>query len=135
MFYSSSEKETEEFGKSFSENLESGSIIGLKGELGAGKTCFVRGLCRGLKTKETVNSPTFPLLNIYTSPAFTVYHFDLYRINDYSELEEIGFEEYLNSDGICIIEWAEKISGFLPSQTVWLELKHSEINKREIEIL
>ncbi len=127
-----SDWETEKLGEKLSAQLDKNDIIALCGPLGAGKTCFVRGICRGLKITESVHSPTFALLNVYTTGIFNVYHFDMYRINTYDELLEIGFEEYVNNNGICIIEWAEKILEFLPNNRKLVEFEYTDTNKRKI---
>lgn len=91
-------------------------VIAFYGEMGAGKTTFIRALCQALGSTDTINSPTFALLNEYgcNQGDGPIYHFDLYRIKSYQELLEIGFEEYIYSEAYCLIEWAEKLDGHLP---------------------
>jgi len=95
--------------------LKKGDILALSGELGSGKTCFTGGLARGLGVNEKyqITSPTFTLINEYPA-RFKLYHFDVYRLNGYSEFEDLGYEEYFCSDGIVVIEWAEKIVQYSP---------------------
>ena len=103
-------KATLAFGERLGRCLEPGDIILLFGDLGAGKTTLTQGICRGLGiTEEYIRSPTFTLVNEYLGD-FPIYHIDLYRLDSFSEIEALGLEEYLFSNGVCIIEWAEKLS-------------------------
>ena len=103
-------KETLEFGERLGRCLLSGDIVLLFGDLGAGKTTLAQGICRGLgMTNEYIRSPTFTLVNEYRG-TFPVYHIDLYRLNSFSEVEALGLEEFIFSNGVSIIEWAEKLS-------------------------
>jgi len=95
--------------------LEGGEVICLYGELGAGKTCFVQGLALGLGIKERVTSPTFALIHEYTG-RLTLYHMDFYRLADPLELEALGYEEYFYGQGVCVIEWAERVRELLPRE-------------------
>lgn len=132
--YTGSEEETEKTALDFSKKLKGSEIIALTGDLGTGKTCFVRGMCLGLGIDNVVHSPTFTLLNIYNGK-YPVYHFDLYRLKSMREVIEIGFDEYIGKkDGICVIEWAEKIEESIPANAVWIKIKHCGENKRELLI-
>lgn len=117
MIVSFSEKETREAGRKFAEELKPGSIIGLKGNLGAGKTQFVKGICDYFRVQDVVNSPTFMLVNEYKGvnkeEEIKIYHFDLYRLKSTAELEVIGFNEYLDSSSIVLIEWPDIAEEFL----------------------
>lgn len=124
--------------------MRGGEIICLSGELGTGKTVFVKGLASGLGIRETITSPTFILVKEYPilkkahhlGPLSFV-HIDLYRLDKIRDLKELGLEEYLgNRNKICVIEWAEKINHLLKGlkKTIWVKLKYLEENKREIEI-
>ncbi len=95
-----------------------GDIYALVGELGAGKTEFVRGFVAALAPEASVRSPSFTIVNVYETPRFPVYHFDFYRLSDPSELHEIGFAEYLAGGGVCLIEWADLVAGELPEEGV-----------------
>lgn len=95
-----------------------GQIYALDGDLGAGKTVFCQGFASGLEVKELVNSPTFTIVQEYTTGKIPLYHFDVYRIEEPEELEEIGYEEYFYGSGICLIEWADRIRELLPEDTV-----------------
>ncbi len=110
-----SEEETRNLGATISRRLEQGDVVACYGDLGAGKTSFIKGICTGLGVKEHVSSPTFTIVNEYRGTTFPVYHFDFYRLKGVGELREIGFEEYLlKADGVCVIEWAEKVRHLLP---------------------
>ena len=102
-FYSKSEKETFEFAKSIANRVKAGDIFLIKGPLGAGKSVFIRGISRGLGVNEPMPSPSFTIVNEYKG-IFTIYHFDFYRINTPFELYEIGFEDYIYSNGVSFIE-------------------------------
>ncbi len=111
---SHSESETLQIAANLAASLRPGDVLCLSGDLGAGKTVFSQGLCAALGVTDIVNSPTFTIVNEYESKAGMVYHFDLYRIEDADELYETGFDEYLSSGGICIIEWPERVPEALP---------------------
>lgn len=92
-----------------------GEIYTLNGELGVGKTVFTQGVAAGLDITETVNSPTFTIVQIYEKGRLPFYHFDVYRIEDIEEMDEIGYEDYFYGEGICIIEWADRIRELIPA--------------------
>lgn len=108
---------TLEFARQFSSVLAPGDVVFLQGDLGAGKTTLVRGILNALGHPGTVKSPTFTLVEPYHLNAIDIYHFDLYRLEDPSELEDIGFRDYVNPNSICLIEWPEKAVGYLPKPT------------------
>ena len=118
-----SEEETIQQGILFSQRLKRGDVVALHGDLGSGKTRFAKGICKGLGVKEHVASPTFTIVNEYKGTDISIYHFDFYRVTSLPEILDIGFEEYLNGDGICIIEWAEKTHSLLPPERFDVELK------------
>ncbi len=134
-FESNSVEETIAHGRKFAEQLSPGSVVCLVGELGTGKTHFMKGIASYYGVKETdVSSPTFTLINEYrgTTPIF---HFDCYRLEDEQEAIEIGVEEYLYGEGISIVEWPSKMSGLIPEEAVYIEIKHAGNSKRIIHIL
>ena len=106
-------EDTEAVGEKLAGDLRSGDVVGLYGELGAGKTCLVRGLARGLESSGPVSSPTFTMINEYPGRV-PLYHIDLYRIATLVEVEDLGFEDYISGFGVCVVEWAEKAGILLP---------------------
>lgn len=132
---SRSVEETFNCSYAFGSSLKPGSVICFFGDLGAGKTTFIKGLVHGAAgcPVEEVTSPTFTYLNIY-SGSQVVYHFDLYRLRDAEEFLSMGFEDYLFTDGICCIEWSEKIQQLLPDDAIVIKISHLEDGARAIEI-
>lgn len=110
-FISHSPEETEEFAARIGEKLNSGSVVGLNGELGAGKTQFVKGLARGLGITDRVHSPTFALLNSYGGGRLPLFHLDLYRLETVEQIVSAGLEEYFSPSGISVIEWIDRWRG------------------------
>ncbi len=113
-----SEEETEEFGRQMGLSAKAGQVYGLKGDLGAGKTAFARGFARGLGVTETISSPTFTILQVYEEGRLPLYHYDVYRITDPEEMDEIGFDEFLSGRGVSMIEWPEQIEEILPQDRI-----------------
>ena len=103
--------------------VKPGSIYALYGDLGVGKTVFTKGLAEGLGIKEDVNSPTFTILQIYEDGRIPLYHFDVYRIGDPEEMEEIGYEDYFFGQGVCLVEWANLIDELMPKETVSITIE------------
>lgn len=103
--------------------LSAGEIYTLTGDLGVGKTVFTQGIAAGLGITETVNSPTFTILQIYEEGRLPLYHFDAYRIADIAEMDEIGYEDYFYGDGVCMIEWAELIRELIPDTAVHITIE------------
>ncbi|MCE9610377.1 MAG: tRNA (adenosine(37)-N6)-threonylcarbamoyltransferase complex ATPase subunit type 1 TsaE [Chthoniobacter sp.] len=132
MTISASPAETIAHGQALAATLRRGDVLALSGDLGAGKTHFVKGLAAGLGTAASVTSPTFTLLHEYPGGRLPLYHFDLYRLDDADEALRIGLDEYLYGDGVCVIEWAEKFPALLPPYTRWLRFIHREDGTREI---
>lgn len=109
----------------------SGDIICMTGDLGAGKTTFTKALAIGLGVEDYVTSPTFTLINEYDG-RIPLYHFDVYRINHVSEMEDLGYEEYFYGSGVCVIEWASLIEDVLPKNCLWIEIKVTGAESRQI---
>lgn len=107
--------ETFALGRQIGQQAEAGEIYTLIGDLGVGKTVLTQGVAAGLDIEEPVNSPTFTIVQIYESGRLPFYHFDVYRIGDIEEMEEIGYEDYFFGGGVCMIEWAERISELIPA--------------------
>jgi tRNA threonylcarbamoyladenosine biosynthesis protein TsaE len=113
-------------------SLVAGSVIKLVGDLGAGKTEFVKGIATGLDCENAVTSPTFTLVQEYLGGRLPLFHLDLYRLNEEAELDEIGFEDYLRAGGICAVEWADKFPNRMPHESVEIVLTILENNARRI---
>lgn len=134
-FISSSEDETIQKGKDFSSQLISGDIVELIGDLGTGKTHFVKGVSLGIGVKKSAISPTFTIVNEYNSGRIPIYHIDCYRLLNSKELLEIGIEDYFFGEGVCVIEWGNKIEEFLPLPRYQCGFAYGEkVNERIIEI-
>ena len=108
--------DTFKLGEDIGKAAEPGEVITLTGDLGTGKTVFVQGLAKGLGIDDYINSPTFTIVQIYENGRLPLYHFDVYRIEDESEMYETGLDDYMYGDGVCVIEWAEMISDLLPEK-------------------
>ncbi len=133
---SCSEEETRAIGYAFGQQLPLNSVVCFFGELGAGKTTFIKGLAAGAAgiSPEQVQSPTFVYLNIHRGLS-TVYHFDLYRLHDAEEFLSMGFDEYFFADGICCVEWSEKVAELLPPHRIEVHLAHKDEQSREITVI
>ncbi len=132
--YSRSEMETENIGKELAKLLNAGSIVAFTGDLGAGKTAFVRGLAAGLRIESRVTSPTFTIVNEYEGGRLPLFHFDMYRLADEDELFDIGWEDYLNRGGVCAVEWSENIQGAIDG-CIYVDIRRgSKENERVITI-
>lgn len=118
-----SEEATREVGKILGTAVKQGTVITLNGDLGVGKTVFTQGFAQGLGVKEPVNSPTFTIVQVYEEGRMPFYHFDVYRIGDIEEMEEIGYEDYFYGTGVSLIEWAELIHEILPENYVEISIE------------
>ena len=118
VFESYSTEDTFEYAKKLGKNAKPGQVYTLTGDLGVGKTVFTKGFASGLSIDEPVDSPTFTIVKEYLSGRLNFYHFDVYRIGDVPEMDEIGYEDYFYSDGVCIIEWANLIEEIIPSDAI-----------------
>ncbi|MFR3320062.1 MAG: tRNA (adenosine(37)-N6)-threonylcarbamoyltransferase complex ATPase subunit type 1 TsaE [Lachnospiraceae bacterium] len=118
-----SEQETWEVGKKLAAQAKPGQIFALIGDLGVGKTIFTKGMAAGLGISEPVNSPTFTIVQVYEEGRMPFYHFDVYRIGDIEEMDEIGYEDYFYGEGVCLVEWANLIEELMPEQTIWLTIE------------
>ena len=122
-FESNSYEETQKFAEKFSKTLKAGDVLCMYGDLGVGKTVFTQGFAKGLGIEEPINSPTFTIVQEYHEGRLPLYHFDVYRIADVSEMDEIGYEEYFFSDGVCLIEWGTLIEELLPDSTITITIE------------
>lgn len=125
-------KETEEFGEKLGSILKPGDIISLTGDLGAGKTTLTKSIGKGLGVEDYITSPTFTLINEYNG-RLNLYHFDVYRLEGPIDLYDLGFEEYIYSNGVSIIEWGDKIEEILPEERINIQIEKSvELDERII---
>lgn len=133
-YTSDSEEDTIRFARSWAAGLKPGDVVALQGDLGAGKTHFVKGVAQALEIKKhNVQSPTFSLINEYGGNP-PLYHFDCYRMESVREALEIGIEEYLYGGGVCIIEWPERVQPLLPAGTIWITMTAESPSQRRITI-
>ena len=128
-------REMEAFGRELAESLRPGDVVGLIGDLGAGKTHLSKAIVAGLGARETVTSPTFTLIHEYLSGRLPVYHFDFYRAEEPEEIVGIGWDDYLDRDGVILVEWADKFPGLLPSGARWLQLSVTGPERRTVTFL
>ncbi len=117
------EKETYELGYSLGKQAKAGQVFTLVGDLGVGKTVFTKGLARGLEIEEAISSPTFTIVQVYDDGRLPFYHFDVYRIGDVEEMDEIGYEDYVYGEGVSLIEWANLIEEILPEHYTEIKIE------------
>lgn len=122
------------FGREVAAGLAAGDVVALCGDLGAGKTHFVKGLADGLGATTEATSPTFTLIHEYADGRLPLFHFDLYRLETDDELLRIGFDDYLDAGGVLAIEWADKFPALMPAHTRWLRFSHRPDGSREVEV-
>lgn len=128
-FQTNSVTETQRIGEKLGHLLKPGDVVRLEGNLGAGKTTIAQGICRGLGVKEPVTSPTFAIMHQYDGK-YPVYHIDAYRIESETELQDLGLEEFLEGEGVSLVEWAEKIISIMPTTYLLVEIKTSATNEQ-----
>ena len=131
-YLSNSVEETEALGAELAGRLEPGDVVAFTGDLGAGKTAFVRGLARGLGVQDRVTSPTFTIVNEYEGGRLPLFHFDLYRLGSADELFDIGWEDYLARGGVCAVEWSERMEELLEPGTIRVDLRRGEDESRRV---
>ncbi len=131
-FTSNSVAETIALARDWARTLRPNDIVALVGDLGAGKTHFVKGLLQGVESAEEATSPTFTLVHEYRRGRLPVFHFDFYRLKERSEIDEIGFDEFLEEGGVTVIEWADRFPQALPARTRWLRLETGGESQRII---
>ena len=125
-FYIKNEEDTKAFAYELANDIQPGDIIALVGDLGTGKTTLTSYIAEALGVKEQVTSPTFTIVSEYHSGRLPLYHFDVYRLNSSEALFEIGVEEYFFADGVCVIEWADRIAEILPDETKMIFIEYGE---------
>ena len=133
-FISNSPAETEAIGRRFAKDVDAGSVLALKGELGSGKTQFVKGLVAALGSGATITSPTFTIVHEYPGGRLPVYHFDFFRLEDRPSVARLGLDDYLFGDGVSVIEWADRFPEFIPEQARWISFEIKSENTRAISL-
>jgi len=133
-FISNSTAETEAIGRQFAKELNVGSILALKGELGSGKTQFTKGLVAGLESSAPVTSPTFTIVHEYPGGRLPVYHFDFFRLENRESVAQLGLDDYFFGDGVSVIEWPDRFPEFIPKQARWILFEIRSENARMINI-
>lgn len=128
-----SAEETMALGEKIAQLLEEGSILTLEGDLGAGKTTFTKGLGKGLGITRPVNSPTFTIMKVYDRGRLPLYHIDAYRLEGLHQ--DLGFEEYIYGDGVCVIEWAAFVEELLPKERLAIKLEYENDGERKITLI
>lgn len=125
-----SREETVALGENFAKNLKKGDVVLLKGEMGAGKTVFVKGIAKGLGILDEITSPTYAYMNDYYGK---LYHYDCYRLSSGEDAEALGLTDYFYADGVCVIEWSENIADVLPEKVVEVKVQKISENERSFE--
>lgn len=131
-FISNSAEETESFGRQIAGTAKPGDVIALTGDLGAGKTQFVKGLVAGLGCQASVTSPTFTLIHEYCSDRFPIFHFDFLRLEDVKAAERLGLDEYFFGNGVSVVEWADRFPDLIPQDARWISFKTKSETRRAI---
>ena len=129
-YCSNSVAETEALGEELARCLEPGAVVAFSGDLGAGKTAFVRGMARGLGIGERVTSPTFTIVNEYEGGRLPLFHFDMYRLGSADELFDIGWEDYLARGGVCAVEWSENVEDALEEDTIRVDIRRGDTDQQ-----
>jgi tRNA threonylcarbamoyladenosine biosynthesis protein TsaE len=131
-FISNSADETESFGRQFARNVKAGDVLALTGDLGSGKTQFVKGLAAALGVTTPATSPTFTLIHEYPGGRLPVYHFDFFRVEDAQAAERLGLDEYFFGDGVSVIEWADRFPDLVPQNARWISFETKSETQRAI---
>jgi tRNA threonylcarbamoyladenosine biosynthesis protein TsaE len=134
-FISNSPAETEAIGMQLAEDLDAGCVLALKGELGSGKTIFTKGLVTGLGSSAAATSPTFTIVHEYQGGRLPIYHFDFFRLENRGSADRLGLDDYLFSDGVCVIEWADRFPDLIPEHARWISFDMKLERQRIITLL
>lgn len=133
-YLTKSEKETVELGEQLAKELQPGNTLAFSGSMGAGKTCFIRGVARGMGYTGEVTSPTFSLVNEYIGGRLNMYHFDMYRVTGWEDLYSTGFYDYLEQGGVVLVEWSENIKSAIPNDAWFVNIERIDDNSRKITV-
>ena len=133
VFFTNSPEETEAVGQALGKVLQPGTVLAYTGDLGAGKTAFTRGLARGLGAAEQVTSPTYTIVNEYLSGRLPLFHFDMYRLASADDLWDIGWEDYLDRNGVCAVEWSENVTEAMEN-AIWIRIEKTGEDTRRITV-
>jgi tRNA threonylcarbamoyladenosine biosynthesis protein TsaE len=134
-FISNSPAETEAIGRQLAKDVDAGSVVALKGELGSGKTLFTKGLVAGLGSSAAVTSPTFTIVHEYRGGRLPVYHFDFFRLENRESVARLGLDDYFFGDGVSVIEWADRFPNLVPEQARWISFEIESERQRIITLL
>ena len=134
-FISSSPAETDAIGTQVAEDLDAGSVLALKGELGSGKTVFTKGLVTGLGGSAMATSPTFTIVHEYQGGRLPIYHFDFFRLENRESTDRLGLDDYFFGDGVCVIEWADRFPDLVPAHARWIFFEIKSEGRRIITLL
>lgn len=133
-FISNSPDETGTIAREFAAGLTNNDVVALEGELGAGKTCFARGLAAGLGSTASVTSPTFTLMHEYSGGRLLIYHFDFFRLTSEPEAAALGLDDYFFSGGVCIVEWPNRFPRLVPQAAKWVKIENLDATRRSIQL-
>ena len=133
-YITNSEKETEALGEQLAKTLEGGTTVAFLGSMGMGKTCFIRGIARGMGYTGEVTSPTFSLVNEYLGGRLNLYHFDMYRVSHWEDLYSTGFFDYLEQGGILLVEWSENVKAAIPNDALFINIERIDDTTRKITL-
>lgn len=134
IYDSASYEQTENIAQSLAQRLRAGDVVAFFGSMGMGKTCFTRGLCRGLGYSGDVCSPTFAIVNVYEGGRLPIFHFDMYRVTSWEDLYTTGFFDYLEQGGVTVVEWSENIENALPKCLISVTIEKTGENTRRITV-
>lgn len=133
-YITKSEKETEALGEQLAKSLDGGTTIAFLGSMGMGKTCFIRGVARGMGYTGEVTSPTFSLVNEYLGGRLNLYHFDMYRVSHWEDLYSTGFFDYLEQGGVLLVEWSENVKAAIPNDALFINIERIDDTTRKITL-
>jgi tRNA threonylcarbamoyladenosine biosynthesis protein TsaE len=133
-FISNSPEETEAFGRRFAKEGKAGDVVALSGELGSGKTRFVKGFAAGLEATTAATSPTFTLIHEYCGGRLPIYHFDFFRVENRESAERLGLDDYFFGDGVSVVEWADRFPDLIPKSALWIAFETKSETQRAITV-